>query len=85
MKNETKIFINEKGIFVGVLSIVMVSWVFGFVLGVNSKGNKTVFTKDDIAKIVQIQDMENRSETGLNVTAFKDKNGDLIIGFTSEE
>lgn len=83
MKNERIITLNDKGVLL--LAIVILSLTFALGFMVSSKREReqdvTVFTEEDLERIVELQGLENERNSGAQIYAYKDKDGNLMIGW----
>lgn len=73
---------NEKNILILILTIGILIFTLGLSVGAKTKEKEpTIFTKDDIEKIVRFQQLEDQSKSVTKIYAYKDKDGKLMIGF----
>lgn len=75
--------LNDKGILL--LGIVILSLTFSLGFMTSSKRETeqkvTVFTRSDLERIIELQEMEDKRESGANIYAYKDENDNLMIGW----
>lgn len=78
---KTTVILNERGILgIGFL-ILALTFALGFVTSnMLKETNETVFTKEELNRIMMIQNVEDREMSGAEVYAYKDKDGNLMIG-----
>ena len=82
MKGKT-IELNEKGILLVVVVILTLVFALGFMTS-EKRGqdqNPTVFTREDLERIAQLQEIEDNSKSGAEIWAYKDKDGNLMITY----
>lgn len=83
---EMKVTINDKGVLLIIMTILILTFMLGFMVSDGRKEkNVTVFTREELTRISTLQAMEDAKEFGANVYAYKDKEGNLMIGWTYEE
>ena len=80
--NKKEIMVNEKG----VLLIVVVMLILAFLLGCvysekNMETKMTVFTRDDLERIERLQEIEDENGSTAEVCAYKDSEGNLMISY----
>lgn len=74
--------LNDKGMLL--IGIIILSLAFALGFMVSSKRqeqNITIFTRDDLERITKLQTMEDEEESGADIYAYKDENGNLMIGW----
>lgn len=72
---------NEgKAVIAGVLVIMLLTFLLGWMCS-TKKEEKTIFTREELETILQLQTMEDEKNSGAQVYAYKDKNGNLLIGY----
>lgn len=78
-KKNTK---NEKSsLLIGII-ILALSFALGFMFCSKAKEEDvTIFTREDLERIVKLQAMEDEIGSGANIYAYKDRNGNLMIGW----
>ncbi len=79
------ITLNQSFVLIAVVMLFLV-----FVLGYLSSSKKseqsgTIFTRDELERIVKLQEMEDKEGTGGNVCASKDSKGNLMISWVYED
>ena len=82
MKNERTVTLNDKGILLVVTIILALVFALGFSSASKRKDPEpTIFSREDLERIVELQTMEDERESGAEIYAYKDKDGNLIIGW----
>ncbi len=85
MKNETKIFLSEKGILVVMLAVFVGSFIFGYFMGFEQRErDRTIFTSEEIERILKYQSIENSEMNGGDLIVYKDYKGNLMFGWGEE-
>lgn len=82
MKDEKTMTLNEKGMLM--IGIVILTLILALAVMVSSKRreqNITIFTREDLEKIEKLQSMEDKEPSGAEIFAYKDKDGNLMIGW----
>lgn len=82
-KNETTVTLNDKGILLIGIVILTLTFALGFMTCSKRRmeQNVAIFTREDLARITALQEMEDNQESGANIYAYKDKDGNLMIGW----
>lgn len=84
MNNGKTITLNSKGILLIVIIILSLTYALGFVNASNKRDKEqevTIFSREDLDRIVELQEFEDERESGAEIYAYKDKNGNLMIGW----
>lgn len=83
-KEGKTICISDRGLFV--IAIVFLSVLLSIMISTkrNQEQEMTVFTRDELKKISQLQAVEDLNKSGAEIYAYKDKDGNLMIGFSYE-
>lgn len=82
MKNGRTLTLNDKGILSIALLILALTFATGYLA--SSKRQKqevTVFSRENLERIVKLQEMEDETGSGAEIYAYKDENGNLMIGW----
>lgn len=82
MKEGRTVILNDKGMLLTGSIICILIFALGFMIGFMSCNNVqekevTVFTREDLNRISELQRMED----GADIFAYKDKDGNLMIGW----
>lgn len=82
MKDRT-IELNGKGILLVVIVILTLVFALGFMTSEKRRQEQdpTIFTREDLERIAQLQELEDDSKSGAEICAYKDKDGNLIITY----
>lgn len=82
MKGKT-IELNDKGILLVAVVILTLVFALGFMTSEKRRQDQdpTVFTRDDLERIAQLQEIEDNSKSGAEICAYKDKDGNLMITY----
>lgn len=82
-ENERIVTLNDKGVLLFGVIILSLTFMLGFVTSTKMKRDDTptVFTREDLDKIVRLQEMEDNEGSDLDIYAYKDKNKNLIIEY----
>lgn len=81
-KEGKTVTLNDKGMLLTGIVILTLVFALGFMTCSKRQENEiTVFTKEDLNRIVRLQEMEDESESGAEICAYKDKDGNLMIGW----
>lgn len=76
-KEETK----KNNLWIGIIIISLV-FLLGFMTSNKTKEDDvTIFTKEDLERIVELQELEDKRQSGAEIFAYKDENGNLMIGW----
>lgn len=77
------ITLNDRGIILVGIIILSLAFALGFMTSSKRKmePNVTVFTREELERIVKLQDMEDEENSGADIFAYKDENGNLMIGW----
>lgn len=83
MKEGRTITLNDKGILLVGIIILTLTFALGFMTSSKRKAdeNITIFTKEDLERIVEMQAIEDEKNSGAEIYAYKDENGNLMIGW----
>lgn len=66
------------------LGIIIVALIFalGFITSNGMKEEDvTIFTREDLERITELQELEDERNSGAEIFAYKDTNGNLMIGW----
>lgn len=66
------------------VSIIIICLIFALGFMTSSKIKKqdvTIFTREELDRIVELQKMEDSKDSGAEIFAYKDENGNLMIGW----
>lgn len=86
MKNGKTLTLNDKGILLIGIIILSLTFALGFMVSSKRRDDKTViFTKEDLERIVELQELEEEKKSKADIFAYKDKDGNLVIGWDSKE
>lgn len=83
MKEGRTITLNGKGILLVGIIILTLVFALGFMTSSKRKVgmNITIFKKEDLERIVEMQAIEDEKKSGAEIYAYKDENGNLMIGW----
>lgn len=83
MNNDRTITLNGKGILLIGIIILTLTFALGFMTSAKRKQaeNVTIFTREDLERISELQAMEDEKRSGAEIYAYKDENGNLMIGW----
>lgn len=83
MKNDKTITLNDKSILLIGIVILTLTFALGFMTSTKraKEQNVTIFTREDLERIVEMQELEDERESGAEIYAYKDENGNLMIGW----
>lgn len=82
MKDGKTLTLNDKGILLIGIIILSLTFALGFMSSTKSKEQKiTIFTREDLERIIELQELEDERESGAEIYAYKDENGNLMIGW----
>lgn len=82
MKNEKTVTLNDRGIALVVLVILTLTFALGFMTSTRAKEQEvTVFTREELERIVKLQEIEDEQGSGADIYAYKDQDGNLMIGW----
>lgn len=82
MKEGKTITLNDKGILLIGIIILTLTFALGFMTSSKRKEeNITIFTRDDLERIAELQQLEEERKSGAEIYAYKDENGNLMIGW----
>lgn len=82
MKNGKTLTLNTQGMVLFGIIIFVLIFALGYTSNKGKQGlNETVFTRDDLDRIVELQAIEDRKESGAEICAYKDENGKLMIAW----
>lgn len=86
MKEGRSITLNDKGILSVTIIILTLTFALGFMASTNRKEKDvTIFTKEDLERIIELQSIEDEKESGAEIYAYKDENGNLMIGWDTDD
>lgn len=82
MKEGRTLTLNEKGmLFIGTI-ILALTFALGFETSTKrQEENITIFTREDLERIVSLQEIEDEARSGAEIYAYKDKKGNLMVGW----
>lgn len=81
-KEGRTVTLNDKGILLLGVIILTLTFALGFMASSKNKDEDvTIFTRDDLERITELQAMEDERKSGAEIYAYKDKNGGLVIGW----
>lgn len=83
MMNDKEIVLNDKGILLIGIIILTLTFALGFMTSCKrtKEQNIAIFTRDDLERIVELQQLEDERKSGAEICAYKDENGNLMIGW----
>lgn len=83
MKNEKErtVTLNDRGIVSIVFIILILTFALGFMTSRSGREQVTVFTREDLDRIVTLQEIEDETGSGADIRAYKDRDGNLMIGW----
>lgn len=83
MKDGRTITLNDKGILLIGIIILTLTFALGFMTSSKraKEQNVTIFTREDLERIVELQQLEDERKSGAEIYAYKDENGNLMIGW----
>ena len=82
MKEGKTIQWKDKGVLLTVILILCLMFSMGVLSASKRKsGDVTIFTRDDLDRIVNMQQMEDETGSGAEIYAYKDEYGNLMIGW----
>lgn len=86
-KEGKTLILNDKGILLICVLILSLTFLLGFMTCNKRKQeqNVTTFTREELERIDQLQSMEDQSGSGADVYAYKDKDGNLMIGWEGKD
>lgn len=86
-KEGRTVTLNDKGILLVGMIILTLTFALGFMFSSKMKqeNNIAIFTREELERIVKLQEMEDTDETGAEIYAYKDKDGRLMIGWNYED
>lgn len=83
MSEGRTVTLNDKGILLLGIVILFLVFALGFMTSIKMKEQKaTVFTREELEKIVKLQAIEDEEKSGAEIYAYKDDNGNLMIGWS---
>lgn len=81
----TTLTLNTKGIVLIFALILGLTFSLGYMFGEKKKESESVvFEKDELNRIVTLQTMEEESGSDAEIFAYKDEDGNLVIGWRKE-
>lgn len=82
MKNGRTLTLNDKGMLLIALTIFILTFALGFMSSKKvSEPEVTTFTREELDRIVELQQLEDDRESGAEICAYKDEDGNLMIGW----
>ena len=82
MKDGKKLTLDEKGIMMFCIIILSLIFMLGYLVSSKRQSNnETVFSRNELEKIVQLQAVEDEIGSGAEIHAYKDKDGNLVISY----
>lgn len=82
MKEEKTIQWKDKGVLLTVILILCLVCAMGIISTNKKKGmDVTIFTQEDLERIVKLQQMEEEAGSKAEIYAYKDEYGNLMIGW----
>lgn len=74
--------LNDKGILLIGFIILSLTFALGFMASERKREESvTIFTREDLERISKLQTMEDELDSGADIYAYKDKDGNLMIGW----
>lgn len=74
--------LDEKGMLSVGFLILALTFALGFMTHkMNGDQKTTVFSREDLERIATLQEIEDKAESGAEIYAYKDKDGNLMIGW----
>lgn len=73
--------LNEKGVLLIGIIILTLTFALGFISSKKREESITIFTREDLERIAKLQEMEDESKSGAEIFAYKDEDGNLMIGW----
>lgn len=64
-----------------VILILILVFVLGFTISEKKEKDPTIFTRKDLERIAQLQEIEDSNKSEAEICAYKDKNGNLMITY----
>lgn len=82
-KDGKTVTLNDKGILTLGIIILSLSFALGFMASSKreQEQNITIFTEEDLERIAELQELENERNSGAKIYAYKDEDGNLMIGW----
>lgn len=84
MKNGRTLTLNDKGILLIGVIILSLAFMLGWMTS-RKQEDGTVFSRRDLEKIAQLQEIEDQSGSGAEICAYKDKDGNLMITYEYDD
>lgn len=82
MNESRTITLNGKGILLIGIVILSLTFALGFITSKRKREESvTIFTREDLERISKLQAMEDALDSGADIYAYKDENGNLMIGW----
>lgn len=83
MKDGKTITLNYKSILLIGIIILTLAFALGFMTSNKrmEEKNITIFTREDLDRIGELQRLEDERKSGAEIYAYKDENGNLMIGW----
>lgn len=81
-KEGRTITLNDKGMLLTGIVILTLTFALGFMTCSKRQEEKTtIFTREELDRIITLQTIEDEAKTGAQVYAYKDGRGNLMIGY----
>lgn len=78
--NKKEVTLNDKGMLLIGGIILILTFALGSLYTSKREGEKTItFTREELERIVQLQELEDESGSGAAICAGRDKDGNLSI------
>lgn len=82
IEKRTEFLINVQGILMICIIILSFSFALGWIASNKRTENEvTTFSREELERIVELQKMEDDRNSGAEIFAYKDKYGNLMIGW----
>lgn len=82
MNEGRTITLNDKGILLIGIIILSLTFALGFITSERRREESvTIFTREDLERISKLQAMEDEMDSGADIYAYKDNDGNLMIGW----
>ena len=83
MNGSRTLTLNDKGILLIATIILCLVFALGFMTSDRTKREQSgvIFTREDLERIVELQQMEDEKRSGAEIYAYKDENDHLMIGW----
>lgn len=74
--------LDEKGVLSIGFLVLSLTFALGFMTHLKIGDQKTtIFSREDLERIATLQEIEDEAESGAEIYAYKDKDGNLMIGW----